>query len=225
MKLLIVEDEQKLSKNIKRYLMEENYVCECAYTFEEAMEKISLYDYDCILLDLMLAGEDGLKILHELKRIKKEGNVIIISAKGSLHDKLQGLEIGADDYLTKPFHLSELSMRIYALLRRRNFDSNNLLNVGEITIDLLSKEVSVKNKKVPLTKSEYDLLIYLLSNKNRVISKAALAEHLSGDMADILTNHDFVYAHVKNLKSKLTAAQCPNYIKNIYGMGYKWEVQ
>lgn len=225
MKILIIEDERKLSENIKNYLSEESYVCECAYTYNEAIEKISGYSYDCILLDLMLAGSDGLEILQELKSKNNAESVIIISAKGSLDDKLKGLQIGADDYLAKPFHLSELSMRIYALLRRRNFGSNNIVQSGEISVDMLSKEVTVKNRKVLLTKSEYDLLLYLISNKKRVISKAALAELLTGDMADLLFSHDFVYAHVKNLKAKLTEAGCPNYIKNIYGVGYKWEIE
>lgn len=225
MKILIIEDEWKLSENIKNYLSEENYICECAYTYNEAVEKITLYSYDCILLDLMLAGKDGLEILQELKRQNKEESVIIISAKGSLEDKLNGLQIGADDYLPKPFHLSELSMRIYAVMRRKNFGSNNTVKAGEISIDLLSKTVTVKEQQVVLTKSEYDLLLFLIGNKNRVISKAALAEHLSGDMADMLSNHDFVYAHVKNLKSKLEKVGCPNYVKNVYGVGYKWETE
>jgi DNA-binding response OmpR family regulator len=223
MKILIIEDERKLSENIKNYLSEENYICECAYTYNEAAGKITLYSYDCILLDLMLAGKDGLEILQELKRQNKEDSVIIISAKGSLEDKLNGLQIGADDYLPKPFHLSELSMRIYAVMRRKNFGSNNTVKAGEISIDLLSKTVTVKGQQVILTKSEYDLLLFLIGNKNRVISKSALAEHLSGDMADMLSNHDFVYAHVKNLKSKLEKVGCPNYVKNVYGVGYKWE--
>lgn len=225
MKILIIEDERKLSENIKNYLSEENYVCECAYTYDEAVKKITFYSYDCILLDLMLAGKDGLEILQELKRQNKEESVIIISAKGSLEDKLKGLQIGADDYLPKPFYLSELSMRIYAVMRRKNFGSNNTVKAGEISIDLLSKTVTVKEQQVILTKSEYDLLLCLIGNKNRVISKSALAEHLSGDMADMLSNHDFVYAHVKNLKSKLEKVGCPNYVKNVYGVGYKWETE
>ena len=223
MKILIIEDEQKLSENIAKYLSEENYVCECAYTYDDAIEKITLYTYDCILLDLMLSGKDGLEVLQELKRQNKDGSVIIISAKGSLEDKLRGLQIGADDYLAKPFHLSELSMRIYALLRRRNFGGSNTVSAGAIQVDMLSKTVAVNEQPISLTKSEYELLLFMIGNKNRVISKAALAEHLSGDMADMLSNHDFVYAHVKNLKSKLSGADCPNYIKNIYGVGYKWE--
>ena len=225
MQILIIEDERKLSENISKYLSEENYVCECAYTYDDAIEKITLYTYDCILLDLMLSGKDGLEILQELKRQHKDGNVIIISAKGSLEDRLKGLQIGADDYLSKPFHLSELSMRIYALLRRRNFGGSNTVSAGAILVDMPSKTVTVNGQPIILTKSEYELLLFMIGNKNRVISKAALAEHLTGDMADMLSNHDFVYAHVKNLKSKLTGAGCPNYLKNIYGVGYKWDEQ
>lgn len=223
MKILIVEDEKELSQNIKKYLSSENYICEQAYNFDEALEKISLYSYDCILLDLNLPGGDGLKILETIKRLKIDSGIIIISARGTLDDRLEGLKIGADDYLSKPFPLSELSMRIYALLRRRQFSNSNTLSSNDVEIDLLSKRVTAKNKDIILTKSEYELLVYLVSNKNKVISKNAIAEHLSGDMADMLDNQNFVYAHIKNLKLKLAEAGCVNYIKNIYGTGYQWE--
>lgn len=223
MKILIVEDEKELSQNIKKYLSSENYICEQAYNFDEALEKISLYSYECILLDLNLPGGDGLKILETIKRLKIDSGIIIISARGTLDDRLEGLKIGADDYLSKPFPLSELSMRIYALLRRRQFSNSNTLSSNDVEIDLLSKRVTAKNKDIILTKSEYELLVYLVSNKNKVISKNAIAEHLSGDMADMLDNQNFVYAHIKNLKLKLAEAGCVNYIKNIYGTGYQWE--
>lgn len=223
MKILIVEDEKELSQNIKKYLSSENYICEQAYNFDEALEKISLYSYECILLDLNLPGGDGLKILETIKRLKIDSGIIIISARGTLDDRLEGLKIGADDYLSKPFPLSELSMRIYALLRRRQFSNSNTLSSKDVEIDLLSKRVTAKNKDIILTKSEYELLVYLVSNKNKVISKNAIAEHLSGDMADMLDNQNFVYAHIKNLKLKLAEAGCVNYIKNIYGTGYQWE--
>lgn len=223
MKILIVEDEKELSQNIKKYLSSENYICEQAYNFDEALEKISLYSYDCILLDLNLPGGDGLKILETIKRLKIDSGIIIISARGTLDDRLEGLKIGADDYLSKPFPLSELSMRIYALLRRRQFSNSNTLSSNDVKIDLLAKRVTAKNKDIILTKSEYELLVYLVSNKNKVISKNAIAEHLSGDMADMLDNQNFVYAHIKNLKLKLAEAGCVNYIKNIYGTGYQWE--
>lgn len=223
MKILIVEDEKELSQNIKKYLSSENYICEQAYNFDEALEKISLYSYECILLDLNLPGGDGLKILETIKRLKIDSGIIIISARGTLDDRLEGLKIGADDYLSKPFPLSELSMRIYALLRRRQFSNSNTLSSNDVKIDLLAKRVTAKNKDIILTKSEYELLVYLVSNKNKVISKNAIAEHLSGDMADMLDNQNFVYAHIKNLKLKLAEAGCVNYIKNIYGTGYQWE--
>lgn len=223
MKILIVEDEKELSQNIKKYLSSENYICEQAYNFDEALEKISLYSYECILLDLNLPGGDGLKILETIKRLKIDSGIIIISARGTLDDRLEGLKIGADDYLSKPFPLSELSMRIYALLRRRQFSNSNTLSSNDVEIDLLAKRVTAKNKDIILTKSEYELLVYLVSNKNKVISMNAIAEHLSGDMADMLDNQNFVYAHIKNLKLKLAEAGCVNYIKNIYGTGYQWE--
>ncbi|MBK9488812.1 MAG: response regulator transcription factor [Haliscomenobacter sp.] len=224
MKLLIIEDEPALSKSIAAYLAGESYLCEFADTFAKALEKIALYSYDCILLDLMLPGGSGLKILEELKRQNKADGVIIISAKNALEDKIQGLQIGADDYLAKPFHLSELTARIHAVIRRKQFGHSNLIKQNELEIDLLAKSVQVKEMPVLLTKKELDLLLYFIGNKNRVISKAALAEHLSGDLADMLDSHDFVYAHIKNLKKKLHEAGCDSYLKTIYGVGYKWEL-
>ena len=222
MKILVIEDERELSRNIVNYLSADDYLCEQAYNFAEAEEKIALYDYDCILLDLNLPGGDGLKILEEIKQRNIDSGIIIISARGSLDDKIAGLKIGADDYLAKPFPLSELSIRIYALMRRRQFSNNNLLKTNGLEIDLLSKTVKMNDIHVVLTKSEYDLLLYLIGNKNRVVSKNAIAEHLSGDMADMLDNHNFVYAHIKNLKPKLAEAGCANCIKTIYATGYQW---
>lgn len=223
MKILIIEDERELSRSIVTFLSSEKYLCEQAFTFNDAIEKIRLYEYDCILLDLMLPGGNGLDILCEIKRQNNPAGVIIVSAKDSLDDKVNGLRIGADDYLPKPFHLPELSMRIYALIRRKQFTSTNSLESNGITINLLSKSVTIQDKPVTLTRTEYELLLFLIGNKNKVISKSALAEHLSGDMADMLDSHDFVYAHIKNLKAKLAEAGCKNCIKNVYGTGYKWQ--
>lgn len=223
MKILIIEDEVELAKSIAEYLSEESYLCEFAATFHEAMSKIEVFQYDCILLDITLPDGNGLKILEELKKEKKQDGVIIISAKNALDDKIRGLQIGADDYLTKPFHLSELTARIYSVIRRKQFSNTNVVTQNELQIDLLSKTVSVNNEIITLTKKEFDLLVYFIGNKNRVISKSTLAEHLSGDFADMLENHDFVYAHVKNLKKKLYDAGCDHYLKTVYGTGYKWE--
>jgi DNA-binding response OmpR family regulator len=223
MKLLIIEDEKELARDIVNYLLAQDYRCEVATDFEEAADKISIYDYDCILLDLMLPGGSGLKLLELLRQQKKQDGVIIISAKGSIEDKVAGLQSGADDYLAKPFHHSELSARIHSLIRRKQFNSSNKIEQNEISIDLLGKTVEVNGQPLSLTKKEFDLLVFFIGNQKRVISKAALAEHLSGDIADMLDNHDFVYAHLKNLKKKLTQAGYGNYIKTIYGTGYKWE--
>lgn len=222
MKLLIIEDERTLSQNIANYLSKEDYWCEQAYTFDDAIEKVTLYDYDCILLDLMLPGGNGLDILQVIKQKTNPTGVVIVSAKDSLNDKINGIKIGADDYLPKPFHLSELSVRVYSVIRGRHFSGNNLLTTQSITIDLLSKEVKVNGQSIVLTKSEYELLLFFISNRNQVITKSALAEHLSGDMADMLDNQDFIYAHIKNLKAKLAHTGCKNCIKNLYGIGYKW---
>lgn len=222
MKILIVEDERKLSDSIVAYLDKEKYLCEQAFTFADAKMMVNLYEYDCILLDLMLPGGDGLDILSDIRGKSDPAGVIIISAKDSLDDKIRGLEIGADDYLAKPFHLAELSMRIYAVIRRKEFTASNVLENNGIRIDLREKTVSVGGTNVVLTKSEYDLLLFFIGNKNRVISKSAMAEHISGEMADMMDSHDFVYTHIKNLKAKLAAAGCKDCVKNVYGTGYKW---
>lgn len=222
MKILIVEDEQELAQSIAEYLSEENYLCEFATTFSQALDKIESYNYDCILLDIMLPDGNGMKILEELKKQDKQDGVIIISAKDALDDKIKGLQIGADDYLTKPFHLAELTARIYSIIRRKQFGNSNMIRQNELQIDLLAKTILVNNELILLTKKEFDLLLYFIGNKNRVISKSTLAEHLSGDFADMLDNYDFVYAHIKNLKKKLNEAGYGNYLKTIYGTGYIW---
>lgn len=224
MKVLIIEDEKELSKSMAAYLKEESYMCEVAPDFKTAMDKTELFDYDCILLDISLPDGNGLNVLKELKADKKTDGVIIISAKDSIDDRIAGLNLGADDYLPKPFHLSELSARIAAVIRRRRFEGNKVIVLNELTIDTLAKMVSIHNAALDLTRKEYDLLLYLVSNKNRVISKNAIAEHISGDEADVFDNFDFIYAHMKNLKKKLTAAGCTDYIKSIYGMGYKFSI-
>jgi DNA-binding response OmpR family regulator len=224
MKLLIVEDEKELSKSIVAYLKQENYLCEIAPDFKTALDKTESFDYDCVLLDITLPDGNGLNVLKGLKADNKTDGVIIISAKNSIDDRIAGLNLGADDYLAKPFHLSELSARIAAVIRRRRFDGNKVLVLNELTIDTLAKTVSVNGKGVDLTRKEYDLLLYLVSNKNRVVSKNAIAEHLSGDEADVFDNFDFIYAHMKNLKKKMVQAGCEDYIKSIYGMGYKLDI-
>ena len=223
MKLLLIEDEKELGVSIQKYLTSKDFICEWVTNTKMAIDKISIYDYDCILLDLMLPDGNGFEILKELKLQNKTEGVIIISAKETLETKIEGFNLGADDFVTKPFHLSELLVRVQALIRRKNFKGNNIVVFNEIEIDVLSKTVKVNNNKIDVTKKEIDLLLYLIGNENRVLSKSAIAEHLSGDMADMLDNHDFVYAHIKNLKKKLNDAGSGDYIKSIYGLGYNWK--
>ncbi|MEP6926872.1 MAG: response regulator transcription factor [Ginsengibacter sp.] len=220
MKILIIEDEKDLSESIVAYLKSEEYVCEVASTYNKALEKTELYDYDCILLDITIPGGSGLDILRELKANNKLDGVLIISARNSLDDKITGLTLGADDYLSKPFHLSELSARVAAIIRRKNFDGNDLLKFQNISIDTRAKLVSVNNKPLELTRKEYELLLYFVTNKKRVISKNAIAEHLWGDNME--GNNDFIYTHIKNLRKKLSDAGDADYIKSVYGMGYKF---
>lgn len=224
MKILIVEDEAELCKSIVTYLKSESYLCDVATDYKTAMANIESFDYDCILLDISLPDGNGLNVLRELKANKKTDGVIIISARDSIEDKIKGLNLGADDYLPKPFHLSELSARIASIIRRRRFEGNKVLTFNELTINIFERTVFVDGKPVDLTRTEYDLLLYFITNKNRVISKNAIAEHISGDEADVFDNFDFLYAHIKNLKKKLANEGCPDYIKSIYGMGYKFEI-
>ncbi len=221
MRILIIEDEKELSNSIATYLGRGHYHCDAAFTYREGSELLAMNDYDCILLDLSLPGGDGIQLLKQLKADRKTDGVIIISARDSIDDKINGLTLGADDYLPKPFHLSELGARIAAIIRRKQFQGNNLLQFEEISVDLPAKTAMVNNKPVDLTKTEYQLLVYLLNNKNRVISKNAIAEAISGDGAALYDSFDFIYVHMKNLKKKLASAGADDYIKSIYGMGYK----
>ncbi|MDQ2753322.1 MAG: response regulator transcription factor [Bacteroidota bacterium] len=224
MKILVIEDEKELSRSICSYLANEQFVCETAFDFSSALEKISLYEYACIVLDITLPGGSGLQIVKELKRENKADGVIIISAKNSIEDKVYGLKAGADDYLTKPFHLSELGARVDAIIRRKSFGGKNVIQLDELQINLTEKQIYVDDKHIDVTKKEYDLLLYFVSNKNKVISKAAIAEHLLGDDMDMADNYDFLYTHIKNLRRKLLAAGCADYIKSVYGMGYKFSI-
>ncbi|TXF74841.1 response regulator transcription factor [Chryseobacterium sp.] len=223
MKILLIEDEEQLSKSILVYMKSEKYVCELAEDFEEAKEKLECYDYDCILLDITLPNGNGLHLLKQLKDEKKTDGVIIISAKNSLDDKINGLQWGADDYLAKPFHLSELGARISAVIRRRQFKGNSSILINDLEINAETKLISHHGRPIDLTRKEFDILLYLSVNKNRIISKTAIAEHIAEDNIQFFDNFDFLYAHIKNLKKKLALAGAKDCIKSVYGMGYKLE--
>ncbi|MBC7722314.1 MAG: response regulator transcription factor [Pedobacter sp.] len=222
MKLLIIEDESSLNKSMVDYLSKQQYLCEAVNNYQDALEKIECYEYDCIVLDIMLPDGNGLQLLQHLKANHKQEGVIIISARNELDDKIIGIQSGADDYLTKPFHLSELSVRIAAIIRRKNLQGNNILTFKDIQIDVLAKSILVNEKDITVTRKEYELLLYFMINKNRVLSKNAIAEHLWGDDMDMAGNHDFIYTHIKNLRKKLLAAGAGDYLQSVYGMGYKF---
>ncbi|HEY8930489.1 MAG TPA: response regulator transcription factor [Mucilaginibacter sp.] len=222
MKILIVEDETGLRESIEEYFTEAGNICETASTYSAALGKITLYRYDCILLDITLPGGNGINLLKKLKEDGHDDGVLIISAKNSLDDRLEGLDIGADDYLVKPFHLSELKARVSAIIRRKNYNGSNLLVFNEITIDLQAKEVKVDNTPVKFTRKEFALLLYFIANKGKVVSKNAIAEHLWGDSIDMANNFDFIYSHIKNIRKKLVEAGAADYIQAAYGMGYKF---
>ena len=221
MKLLIVEDEKPLSDSISSYLEQESFVCDQAESYAGALEKIEQHDYDCILLDINLQDGNGLELLKVLKYNHKGDGVLIISARNSLEDKVSGLKLGADDYLSKPFHLSELGARVSAIIRRRNAAGSNLLHLAEILIDIQARSVIVNGRTLYLTRKEYQLLLYFAYNKGRVVSKNAIAEHLWGDDTGGADNYDFIYTHIKNLRRKLVEAGAGDYIQSVYGMGYK----
>lgn len=222
MKLLLVEDNLELIKSMADYLVHENNICEMAHTFEEAREKLVLFTYDCIVLDIMLPDGNGINLLRLIKKENIQSSVIIISAKNSLDFKITGLDEGADDYITKPFPLPELYSRIKAVTRRNSKGSgSNLLQFNEICVDLLSMETKVDTVAIILTRKETNLLIYFFNNQNRILSRQAIAAHLWGDYTDNLDNFDFVYQHVKNLRKKITDAGGKDYISTVYGLGYK----
>lgn len=222
MKILIVEDELPLLKSLEDYFTRGGYICELAENFQQAEEKIEMYEYEVILLDITLPDGNGLDILTKLKTIQPNTGVLILSAKDALNDKIRGLDAGADDYITKPFHLAELNARVKSLIRRRYLQGSKTLQFHEIEINPANRAVMVNGQLVDLHKKEYDLLWYLVTNKNRVLTKAAIAEHLWGDYMDLADNFDLVYSHVKNLRKKIGACGGSDYIQTIYGLGYKF---
>lgn len=221
MKILIVEDNTELLQNMVTYLEREGYRCEEAASYDEGFDKVMSYTYDVVLIDIMLPGGNGLQLLRELKSVRPETGTIIISAKNSLDDKVAGLDLGADDYLTKPFQLPELQARIKAVNRRNNLGGEEIIRINEILLNTQTREVFIDETSVDLTPKEYDLMLYFASNKNRVLSKQNIAEHLWGDYVDQLDNLDFVYQHIKNLRKKLLKSGAGDYIESIYSIGYK----
>lgn len=222
MNILLVEDEQVLAESMVRYLKTEGYHCECAENLTTAQEKAWLYSYDCVIVDITLPDGSGLDVIHRLKELNSKSGIIIVSAKNAIEDRIKGLDIGADDYMTKPFDLSELNARIKAVIRRRNFDAQNEIIFKEIKVKPYDHTVEVNGEPLTLTKKEFDLLLYFFSNQNRVITKESIAEHLWGDDMDMADSFDFIYSHLKNLRKKIQEKGGKDYIKTIYGIGYKF---
>ena len=223
MKLLIVEDEQDLVTLMMRYLKREGYVCEFAMSYQEGYKKINNYEYDCAVIDLNLPGGDGLSLINMIRQDTTQTGIIIISARDTVDDRIKGLDIGADDYLTKPFNLSELNARVKAVLRRKTNQFSKELMFGNLVINIEERKVTAGDKELQLTKKEYNILLYLARNKNRVVTKDSIAEHLWGDYMDNAVSFDFIYAHVKNLRKKLSDNGCGEFLKTVYGIGYKFQ--
>ena len=222
MKLLIIEDDTSLREIMQRALQGEGYIVESAATYFDACDKIAGYSYDCIMLDIMLPDGNGLKLLEQIKKIGNESRVIIISARDSLDDKITGLDLGADDYLAKPFYMAELSARIKSVMRRGSGAVNNTMTAGNITLDLGSRRINIDGKDVPLLKKEFDILLYFMQRPGHIVDKAVLAEAVWGDHIDMVDNFQFVYAQIKNLRKKLSEAGTSINIKAVYGFGYKF---
>ncbi|MGL5636405.1 MAG: response regulator transcription factor [Bacteroidales bacterium] len=222
MKILIIEDDKDLREILQKTLEKERYIVEIADNLEAATEKVCEYDYDCILLDIMLPDGSGLDLLDKLRDLHKIGNVIIISAKDSLEDKVHGLNLGADDYLPKPFHLAELLARIKSVIRRNQHNGEMNVCFGNVVLYPDTFTVKVDNKPLDLNRKEYDILYYLMNRPDRLINKNVLAESVWGDHIDQVDNFDFIYAQIKNLRKKLKDSGASPQIKAVYGFGYKF---
>lgn len=222
MKLLLVEDNPDLSETVVHYLRQEGYICESAPDYKSADDKTGVYCYDIIVLDITLPDGNGLDLLKKLKQQQPDTGVLIVSAKNALDDKLAGLHLGADDYLTKPFHLAELNARIQSLLRRKRFNGSNEIVLDDIRVNTTTSQVWAQDQEVLLTKKEYELLLYFISNRNRILNKESIAEHLWGDNIDMADSFDFIYTHIKNLRKKVLLKGSRNQIRSLYGMGYKF---
>jgi len=222
MKVLFVEDEPVLLDEMETYFNSLDFVCEQAITFCQAEQKLRDYMYDVVVLDITLPDGSGIDLIEDIRRSNMETGILILSAKDSLQDKLKGLNLGADDYLTKPFYLEELNARVNAIYRRKTLKGAEQIAFDDFTMEPLSKSLFFKGSEVNLTRKEYDMLIYFVINKNRVVSKTSIVEHLWGDHFDQNDNFDTVYVHMKNLRKKLSSVSGKEYIKTVYGMGYKF---
>ena len=221
MKILIIEDDLSFQEILRRTLEQERYIVEVAPNYRTGLIKLSDYTYDCILLDINLPDGNGLNLLRELKEMKKTSSLIIISARDSIEDKVEGLDLGADDYLAKPFHLAERLSRIKSVIRRNNHGGEQYVSYGNVKVNPHTFDIWVGDTKQELSRKEFDLLLYFMQRPSRLVSKSMLAEAIWGDHFDDVDNYDFIYAQIKNLRKRLTAWNASIEIASVYGMGYK----
>jgi DNA-binding response OmpR family regulator len=224
MQILIVEDESSLMESMVSYLEMEGFRCEQALDFRTAARVLDKHDYFCMLIDLNLPDGDGLDLVKLARENESESGIIIISARNAIEQRVEGLEVGADDYLVKPFHLSELVARVHSVVRRTRLKGGEVLNFGVIRVLPEERSCFVDEKQVDLTRKELDLLLYFMANRNRVVTKEGIADYLWGEYGGDYGSYDFVYTHLKNLRRKLLDAGCPDYVQNIYGIGYKFSL-
>lgn len=222
MKILVIEDQENILMSIKDALVKESFVCEVAVDFYEAEEKIALYQYDVAVVDINLPGGSGLDLIKKIKGLSSTTGIIVLSARNSIDNKIEGLELGADDYLTKPFNMGELIARIKSIIRRKKFGGTNTITFEEFKLNVDLRQVVIHEKTVDLTKSEFDILLFFIANSDRVLTKENIAEHIFGDNIDMIDSFDFIYSHIKNLRKKIAQADGGNYLKAVYGIGYKW---
>jgi DNA-binding response OmpR family regulator len=221
MKIHITEDNPKLLAEIRKALLAEGFVCDASTDFEHAIEKIMLYSYDVFLVDVNLPDGSGLDLVEKIKENHQESGIIIVSAREAVHQKIEGLDLGADDYIAKPFDMAELIARVRALFRRKKLGGHSKIKYGIIEVDTRKREVYIKNESVDLTRSEYDIFLFFLANPTRVLTREAIAEHIWGDNMDMADSFDFIYSHIKNLRRKITGAGATDPLKSVYGVGYK----
>jgi DNA-binding response OmpR family regulator len=222
MKLLLVEDNICLANDMRHFLVSNGFVVEHVVTLQEGIDKINIYDYDMVIIDIGLPDGSGLDLIKQMKSKNINSGILIVTAKNAIEDKVRGLDLGADDYITKPFHKSELNARIRSILRRKKFNNSNIISINELKIDILAAQAFVHEEPITLTRKEYDLLLYFMYNQNKVLTKESIAEHLWGDQIDQADTFDFIYNHIKNLRKKIVNAGGKDYIKSMYGMGYKF---
>ena len=225
MQILIVEDEVSLMDSMVSYLEMEGFKCERAADYHTALGVLDLHDYICMLIDLNLPDGDGIDLVRLARQNHAGSGIIIISARNAIEERVKGLEVGADDYMVKPFHLSELVARVHSVARRTRMQGEEVLRFGEISVHPDERKCFVGEKPVDLTRKEMELLLYLMSNRNRVVTKESIADYLWGEYGGGYGSYDFVYTHLKNLRRKLVDSGCPDYIKNMYGVGYKFTLE